>query len=71
MEFVAASGCTEAEAIQRFYERQGAYLALLYALEATDFHLENLIAAGEYPVWVDLESLFHLRTEGMDKLLHT
>lgn len=66
VEFVAASGCTEAEAIQRFYERQGAYLALLYALEATDFHSENLIAAGEYPVLVDLESLFHLRTEGMD-----
>jgi len=66
VEFVAASDCTEPDAIQRFYERQGAYLALLYALEATDFHLENLIAAGEYPVLVDLESLFHLRTEGMD-----
>lgn len=66
VEFVAAQGCTDPEAIQRFYERQGAYLALLYALEATDFHLENLIAAGEYPVLVDLESLFHLRTEGMD-----
>jgi type 2 lantibiotic biosynthesis protein LanM len=66
VEFVAASGCTDSGAIQRFYERQGAYLALLYALEATDFHLENLIAAGEYPVLVDLESLFHLRTEGMD-----
>ncbi|MEA5507518.1 type 2 lanthipeptide synthetase LanM family protein [Halotia wernerae UHCC 0503] len=66
VEFVVAQGCTEPEAIQRFYERQGAYLALLYALEATDFHLENLIAAGEHPILVDLESLFHLRTEGMD-----
>ena len=66
VEFVAASGCTDPGAIQRFYERQGAYLALLYALEATDFHSENLIAAGEHPVLVDLESLFHLRTEGMD-----
>jgi len=66
VEFVVASDCTEPDAIQRFYERQGAYLALLYALEATDFHLENLMAAGEYPVLVDLESLFHLRTEGMD-----
>jgi type 2 lantibiotic biosynthesis protein LanM len=66
VEFVIAQGCTEPVSIQRFYERQGAYLALLYALEATDFHLENLIAAGEYPVLVDLESLFHLRTEGME-----
>lgn len=66
VEFVTATGCRDPEAIQRFYERQGAYLALLYALEATDFHLENLIAAEEYPVLVDLESLFHLRTEGMN-----
>lgn len=66
VEFVTATGCRDSEAIQRFYERQGAYLALLYGLEATDFHLENLIAAGEHPVLIDLESLFHLRTEGMD-----
>ncbi len=43
----------------RFYQRQGGYLALLYALEATDFHFENLIAAGEHPILIDLESLFH------------
>lgn len=66
VEFVTATGCTDPEAIQRFYERQGAYLGLLYAIEATDFHLENLIAAGEHPVLVDLESLFHLRTKGFD-----
>src|ERR1700694_4233714 len=28
-------------------------------LHATDFHYENLIACGEHPVLVDLESLFH------------
>ncbi|MBO1051936.1 MAG: type 2 lantipeptide synthetase LanM [Dolichospermum sp. DET73] len=66
VEFVTAQNCTELQAIERFYERQGAYLALLYAIEATDFHLENLIASGEDPVLVDLESLFHPRTEGMD-----
>src|SRR5262249_13080807 len=49
-----------------FYRRQGAYLALLYALEATDFHNENLIAAGEHPVLIDLESLFHPRAGGQD-----
>ncbi len=59
VEFVAAQTCSSTEEIQRFYERQGGYLALLYALEATDFHSENLIAAGEHPVLVDLESLFH------------
>jgi type 2 lantibiotic biosynthesis protein LanM len=66
VEFVAAHGCTSAEEVRRFYERQGGYLALLYALEATDFHYENLIAAGEHPVLIDLESLFHPRASGID-----
>ena len=61
VEHVAAGGCESCSEVERFYERQGAYLALLYALEATDFHGENLVAAGENPVLVDLESLFHPR----------
>jgi len=68
MEFVAAHPCNSEEEVRRFYERQGAYLALLYALEATDFHSENLIAAGEHPVLLDLEALFHPRVGGMDLL---
>jgi type 2 lantibiotic biosynthesis protein LanM len=65
VEFVEARGCTTAEEIRRFYRRQGGYLALLYALAATDFHFENLIAAGEHPVLIDLEALFHPRAEGV------
>ena len=60
-EFIAAKGCETREELERFYQRQGGYLALLYALEATDFHFENLIAAGEHPVLIDLEALFHGR----------
>jgi len=59
VEFIETRGCDTLEEVKRFYERQGGYLALLYALEAIDFHLENLIAWGEHPVMVDLESLFH------------
>lgn len=66
VEFVAAEDCTSPEEVRRFYERQGAYLALLYALEATDFHAENLVAAGEHPVLLDLEALFHPRAGGTD-----
>lgn len=57
MEFVAPASCASREEIERFHERQGAWVALLYALEANDFHWENLIAAGEHPVLVDLETL--------------
>lgn len=66
VEFVEAQTCTSKAEIERFYQRQGAYLAILYALEAVDFHHENLIAAGEHPVLLDLEALFHPRVGGMD-----
>ncbi|MFD9130338.1 type 2 lanthipeptide synthetase LanM family protein [Kitasatospora sp. NPDC059571] len=42
-----------------FYRRQGALLALLYALDGTDLHCENLIARGDEPVLIDVETLFH------------
>lgn len=59
VEFVEPAPCASAEDVRRFYHRQGGFLALLYALGANDFHFENLIAAGEHPVLIDLESLFH------------
>jgi type 2 lantibiotic biosynthesis protein LanM len=64
IEFVEAESCQTRWEIGRFYRRQGGYLALLYALEAVDFHYENLVAAGEYPVLIDLEALFHPRMPG-------
>lgn len=59
IEFLSHQPCTTPAEIHRFYQRQGGYLALLYALEATDFHFENLIAVGEQPILIDLEALFH------------
>jgi type 2 lantibiotic biosynthesis protein LanM len=58
MEHIAARPCETPEEVERFHERQGAWLALFYALEATDFHHENLIAEGEHPGPIDLETLF-------------
>ena len=58
MEHIAAHPCETPDEVERFHERQGAWLALFYALEATDFHHENLIAEGEHPVPIDLETLF-------------
>ena len=60
-EFIGANACDSLDQVRRFYERQGGFLAVLYFLEATDFHLENLIASGEHPVLVDMEALFHPR----------
>lgn len=61
-EFVSPSPCATPEELLRFYQRQGCYLALLHVLGACDFHCENLIAAGEHPLLIDLEALFHVRS---------
>ncbi|MCS0636704.1 type 2 lanthipeptide synthetase LanM [Streptomyces sp. LP05-1] len=58
-EFMAARPCASAARVAVFYRRQGALLALLHVLDGTDLHHENLIACGEHPVLVDVETLFH------------
>jgi type 2 lantibiotic biosynthesis protein LanM len=63
MEYVAAAGCASRDEVALYHRRLGGMLALLYVLEATDCHFENLIAAGDQPVLVDLEALFHPRVE--------
>lgn len=66
MELVAAEGCSTAAEVALYHRRLGSLLALLYALEATDCHFENLIAARDQPVVVDLEALFHPRLVGKE-----
>ncbi len=59
MEFVEAKPCQDALGVKNFYERLGQILALLYILDGNDCHYENLVAQGEYPVLIDLETLLH------------
>jgi type 2 lantibiotic biosynthesis protein LanM len=63
VEFIRHEPCESRAEAARFFARQGAYLCIFHALEATDFHYENLIACGEHPVPVDLETLFQPRIE--------
>jgi type 2 lantibiotic biosynthesis protein LanM len=51
--------CPDEAGIKRYYQRAGLVLALFYLLQGTDGHHENLIAVGEQPIMVDLETLFH------------
>nr|WSX51413.1 type 2 lanthipeptide synthetase LanM family protein [Streptomyces sp. NBC_00974] len=57
--FVDAEPCADADALGRFAWRLGAHLALFHVLGCSDMHLENLIAAGEHPAFIDLEAIFH------------
>lgn len=58
IEYIDYKKCDSKEAVERFYYRQGVLIALLYILNAGDFHYENIIAHGENPVLVDLEVLY-------------
>ncbi|MFP5270959.1 type 2 lanthipeptide synthetase LanM family protein [Coleofasciculus sp.] len=59
VEFVEYLPCQNQAEIKCYYQRAGQLLCLLYVLGANDCHQENLIACGEHPVLVDLETLMH------------
>lgn len=69
MECIAAEPCADGDAAGRYYERAGALICLATLLDATDLHCGNVIAHGEYPVPVDLETLLHPRWPGEERSL--
>ncbi|HKP40676.1 type 2 lanthipeptide synthetase LanM family protein [Mycobacterium sp.] len=56
-EFIEHTGSNTQADCQRFFRRAGAWLALFHCFAASDMHHENLIAAGDHPVPVDVETL--------------
>lgn len=56
-EFVEHDACADATGAARYFERAGAWLALLHCFVSVDMHQENVIAAGEHPVPIDLEMI--------------
>lgn len=54
---VVGRPCKSENEIRLFYERVGALLAIAYCLGSSDLHYENIIAVGDRPVFVDLETL--------------
>jgi len=61
-EFIDHAG-TDQDGCKRYFRRAGAWLALLHCFAATDMHQENMIAAGEHPVPIDLETIFQATAE--------
>lgn len=59
IELVDPAHCANAGQVGLFYHRQGALLAVLYLLGMTDVHRENVLACGDQPVLVDVETLLH------------
>ena len=59
MEYAAHDECPDSRSARRYYKRAGGLACLAYWLQGIDFHRENVIAAGEQPLLIDLESLAH------------
>jgi len=60
MEHVEVASCLNEAAVRRFYTRLGGMIGGAYLLKAVDCHRENVIAAGEDPVLVDIDALWHV-----------
>jgi type 2 lantibiotic biosynthesis protein LanM len=58
-EMVEHKPCSSMEEVEGCYYRYGMYLCLLYLLEGTDMHFENVIIQGTYPIIIDHETIFH------------
>ena len=59
-EFIRCKECISEDEVREFYIRCGETLAVLYSLNASDIHYENIISCGKYPVLIDLETLLHI-----------
>jgi type 2 lantibiotic biosynthesis protein LanM len=67
VEFAAQAPCASSEEARRYYRRTGMILALVYALGGNDCHFENIVAQGDQPILVDLETIMHpVRRDGGD-----
>lgn len=69
-EFIEAEYCINEEQVEKFYTRYGYLIAICYLLNINDLHLENVVACGEYPVIIDLETLFQGMAELKDESIY-
>lgn len=58
---VEYASCKSQKELENYYERLGVQLFLTYLLGTRDLHCENIIASGQYPVLIDLETLTNIR----------
>lgn len=56
-EFVEFLGCKSVDDLAQYFRRAGGWLCLFHVLGGVDMHEQNIIASGDFPVPVDLETL--------------
>ena len=65
-EFAETLPCDDADAAGRYYRRAGMLLGLLYGLAGNDCHYDNIVAHGEHPVLVDMETFMHPQPQAFE-----
>jgi type 2 lantibiotic biosynthesis protein LanM len=65
-EFIDYTECSDPGGFERFFRRAGAWLCLFHIFAGTDMHEDNMIAAGDHPVPIDLETILQAAEEGDD-----
>lgn len=56
-EFITSKPCSDIGDLHDYHRRIGALLAVIHMLQGNDFHLENVMAHGAFPVPIDLETV--------------
>lgn len=70
-EKVEYKSCYSQEQLQNYYKRLGGLIGILYITDGIDFHSENIIANGEFPILIDIETLFHPRLKLLEEFTGT
>jgi type 2 lantibiotic biosynthesis protein LanM len=65
-EVIIHKSCFNELEIKNYYTRMGINLFAAYLLKTSDLHYENLIAYGEFPIIIDLETLTGIGAEAED-----
>ncbi|AUG55581.1 type 2 lanthipeptide synthetase LanM [Thalassospira marina] len=60
-EFIEAKECNTSLEVEHYFIRMGMYVRLLQLCEGRDFWLDNLVAQGAFPHFIDLETLLQGR----------
>ncbi|CAF1120170.1 unnamed protein product [Didymodactylos carnosus] len=58
-EYLKHESCQTEQELKHYYIRSGSLLAIVDLLNFTDGHCQNLLAYGQYPILLDLETLYH------------
>lgn len=57
MQFVDSDGMNTDDDARAYFYRYGGLISAVFNVAGTDIHYENLVACGDYPVIVDLETI--------------